>query len=202
MDRFRGLYVIVDPEHCGGRAPIEIATAALRGGARVLQLRAKGLGDRERLALARALQARCAERSIPFVMNDRPDLAVLAGADAVHLGQDDLPIADVRKIVGPMPIGMSTHDIDQARRAIADGADMIGFGPVFATRTKTNAEPVVGLDRLRRACETANVPVIAIGGVAIANVAGVASAGATMWAVISAIGEAPDPEAAARALTR
>lgn len=198
----RGLYAIVDPERCGGRDPVEVAEAILRGGCALLQVRAKRLADRDRLALMRAVRARARARGVPFVVNDRPDLAVLVAADGLHLGQDDLPIAEARRIVGSMTIGRSTHDLAQVRAAIAEGADLIGFGPVFATTSKESPDPVVGVAGLADAVRASPVPVVAIGGITEASAAGVLEAGATLAAVISAIGEARDPEGAARALHR
>lgn len=196
----RGLYAIVDPERCLGRDPLEVADAILRAGCAMLQLRAKGLPDRDRLALALAMGARARACGVPFVVNDRPDLALLAGADMLHLGQDDLPIAEARRIVGAMPIGRSTHDLAQAREAVAEGADLIGFGPVFTTRSKERPDPTVGTERLAEVVRAIMIPVVAIGGITAENAAAVRSTGAPLWAVISAIGEAYDPEAAARAL--
>jgi thiamine-phosphate diphosphorylase len=198
----RGLYAIIDPEHCGGRSPIEVAEAVLRGGCALLQLRAKALPDREWLALARVLASRARARSVPFVVNDRPDIAVLAEADGLHLGQEDLPIAEARKIVGPMPIGRSTHNLGQALAAVAEGADLIGFGPIFPTRSKPNPDPVVGLGCLAEVVAAVDLPVVAIGGITVANASEVRRAGAPLGAVVTAVGEASDPEAAARTLHR
>ncbi len=196
----RGLYAIVDPERCAGRDPLEVAEAILRGGCAVLQLRAKRMPDRERLALMRALRERAHARDVAFVVNDRPDLALLAGADGLHLGQDDVAIADARRIVGAMWIGRSTHDLAQARAAIEEGADLIGFGPVFATRSKENPDPVVGLERLAEVVRSVPVPVVAIGGIGEVDAARVRATGAPLAACISALGEASDPERVARAM--
>lgn len=198
----RGLYAIVDPERCAGRDPIEVAAAILRGGCAVLQLRAKRASDRERLVMMRALRERAHAHGVAFVVNDRPDLAVLAGADGLHLGQDDVGIAEARRIVGAMPIGRSTHDLAQARAAIAEGADLIGFGPVFATSSKESPDPVVGLERLAEVARIATVPVVAIGGITEARAAAMRARGATLGACIAALGEADDPERVARALHR
>ncbi|MET0341172.1 MAG: thiamine phosphate synthase [Polyangiales bacterium] len=195
----KGLYVIVDPEHCAGRDPERIAEAALRGGCAALQLRAKQLSDRARLALARALASRSRAAGVPFWMNDRLDLALLCGADGAHLGQDDVALADARTLF-PRALGLSTHDLAQARAAAHAGADLIGFGPVFPTASKRNPDPVVGLDRLRDVCAAVQVPVVAIGGITHAHAAEVARAGATYAAVIGAVCGAVDPEAAARTL--
>lgn len=194
----RGLYAIVDPEHVGGRDPLEVASAILRGGCAVLQLRAKRLADRELLGLARAMRALCVKEGVPFVLNDRADLARLVEADGLHLGQDDLRVSEARLLVGSMPIGISTHDLAQAEAAVRDGADLIGFGPVFPTATKENPDPVVGLERLQALCRRSPVPVVAIGGIGLDTVAAVAAAGAHSAAIISAINQAPDIEAAAR----
>ncbi|WP_236517752.1 thiamine phosphate synthase [Sandaracinus amylolyticus] len=198
----RGLYAIVDPERCAGRDPLEVASAILRGGCAIIQVRAKRMPDRERLALMRAVRSRAKERGVPFVVNDRPDLALLVDADGLHLGQDDLPIAEARRIVGRMMIGRSTHDLAQLRVAMDEGANLVGFGPVFATKSKENPDPVVGLEGLARAVRVARVPIVAIGGITEASASGVARTGVALGAAIAAIGEAPDPEQAARALHR
>ncbi|MBX3246671.1 MAG: thiamine phosphate synthase [Myxococcales bacterium] len=194
---WRGFYAIVDPEVCE-RSPLDVAEGLLAGGAAVLQLRAKGPDDRETLALARALRARCAKVGVPFVMNDRVDLALLAGADGLHLGQDDLPITEARALFRG-PIGVSTHDLTQLREAIALGADLCGFGPVFPTGTKLRPDPVVGLDGLREACALSTVPIVAIGGISLDDAPAVRAAGAALVAAIGATCRANDPGAAARA---
>jgi thiamine-phosphate pyrophosphorylase len=197
---WRGFYAIIDPERCAGRDPRAVASAVLVGGCAVLQLRAKRLADRELVALARTLRELCAARGVPFVVNDRPDVAVMVEADALHLGQDDMPVAVARRVVGAMPIGLSTHDLAQATAAVEDGVDLIGFGPIFATATKESPDPVVGLERLGELCRTVPVPVVAIGGITVARAADTASAGASLVAAIAAVGEANDPAAAAAAM--
>ena len=196
----RGLYAIVDPERCGGRPVERVAEAVLRGGAAVLQLRAKRLDDRAQLALAQHLAARCAARGVPFVVDDRVDLAVLCGAQGVHLGQRDLPLRAARRLAPKLHIGCSTHDEAQLREALSAGADLVAFGPVHPTRTKENPDPTVGLDGLERAARLVDgrVPLVAIGGITPERAAAVVAAGADMVAVISALGEAEDPERAAR----
>ncbi|MFW6050467.1 MAG: thiamine phosphate synthase [Myxococcota bacterium] len=198
--RRRGLYAIVDPAHCAGRDPRAVAGAILQGGCAVLQLRAKALADAPWLALARALRAMCAGAGVPFVLNDRPDLAVLAGADGLHLGRGDLPVCEARRIVGAgMAVGLSTHDEAQAREAVGLGADLIGFGPIFETTSKHRPDPVVGLDRLAAVSRECPLPVVAIGGIAADRAADVAASGASLVAAISAVCGADDPAAAARA---
>jgi len=197
----RGLYAIVDPAACRGRDPEVVAAAILRGGCAVLQLRDKGAPDGELLALARRLAARCRRAGVPFVVNDRPDLALLTAADGLHLGQDDLPIAEARRVVGPAcAIGASTHDEAQARRAVGEGADLVALGPIHPTASKANPDPVVGVERLAGVCASIAAPVVAIGGITVENAAAIRRAGARWGAAIGAVCGAEAPEAAARAL--
>jgi thiamine-phosphate diphosphorylase len=196
----RGLYVLVDPEHTRGRDPVQIAQAALAGGCAALQLRAKRLPDAARLALARELCALARAAGIPFVVNDRIDLGLLAQADGVHLGQDDVSPADARALAPRLAIGLSTHSLAQALAGDRSGADLLGFGPVFETRSKERPDPTVGLEMLATVVRSVHRPVVAIGGIHLGNAAGVAATGARLAAVIGAVGEADDPEAASRAL--
>jgi len=195
----RGLYGMVDlPATAEPAAATALAGALVDGGARVLQLRMKGADAAEQLALARLLAPWCRARGVTFIVNDRVDVALAAGADGVHLGQDDLPLPAARTIVpAGFLIGVSTHDEAQARAAA--GADYIGFGPCFTTSTKQNPDPVVGLDRLARVCAASPIPVVAIGGITLDTVAAVARAGAAAAAIIRAVNAAPDVAAAARA---
>jgi thiamine-phosphate pyrophosphorylase len=164
-----------------------------------LQLRAKALTTAALRDAARMLGARCRSAVIPFCVNDRLDVALLVGADVVHLGQEDLPLAEARRIAaGRLLIGYSTHAPDQAAAAVAAGADYIGFGPVFDTRSKRQPDPTVGLKALRAVCARVPIPVVAIGGIALDRVDEVAATGAAAAAVISAVAESPDPAAAGR----
>ena len=168
--------------------------AAIRGGVDLVQIREKQLPDRElleTLAVARDVTARF---RVPLVVNDRPDLAVLVGADYVHVGQDDLPVDAVRRF--GLPVGLSTHSEAQIEGA---DADYLGVGPVFATPTKTGATPV-GLELVEHAARHASKPWFAIGGIDETSAATVVAAGATRLAVIRAIADAPDPERASRGL--
>jgi thiamine-phosphate pyrophosphorylase len=196
----KGLYVIIDPEHCAGRDPLWVAERALAGGCALLQLRAKQLSDARRLALAHALAERCRAAQVPFWINDRADLALLAGAQGLHLGQHDLPVAEAKRLVGALPIGLSTHDLSQVEAANREQVALIGFGPVFETQSKLRPDPLVGLEGLARACALSTCPVVAIGGIRLENVAQVARTGARYVAVIGAVCGAPDPQAAAGAL--
>jgi thiamine-phosphate pyrophosphorylase len=198
--RVRGFYAILD------RADLALARALVVGaGATVLQVRLKPASTRELLAAARMARQVTRAAGAMLVVNDRVDVAIAAEADGVHLGQDDLTVADARAALAgrPMAIGVSTHDLAQVRAAITDGADYLGFGPVFATSTKENPDPVVGVERLRAAAaiaHAAGVPVVAIGGIGLAEAAAVAAAGAAAAAAIAAINRAADPAAAGRAL--
>jgi thiamine-phosphate pyrophosphorylase len=197
----RGLYAILDPEHCGGRDPLQVARAVLRGGCALLQLRAKRMQGGERAALGRELRALCEQQGTPFVVNDDLELALALGADGVHLGQGDLPLERARERAGArLQIGLSTHGLEQARAAQRRGADLIGFGPVFPTETKVDPDPVVGIEGLRAACAAVSIPVVAIGGLTLARAPEVRAAGPALGAVISAVCRASDPERAAREL--
>jgi thiamine-phosphate diphosphorylase len=202
---WRGLYAIVDTDACArqNRDAMDVARAVLRGGAAVVQLRAKGMEDAARERLALDLRALCSAAGVPLVVNDLPDLARRVGADGVHLGQGDMRVSDARAVVGDeVAIGISTHDIEQALLAERAGADLVGFGPVFPTRTKDNPDPVVGLAGLTEVCRRVAIPVVAIGGIEIARAGEVRAAGAPLAAAIGAVCGADDPESAARALHR
>jgi thiamine-phosphate pyrophosphorylase len=168
--------------------------AAVRGGVDFVQLREKDLSDADLLRVLEEARAVTRGLGVPLVVNDRPDLAVLVGADYVHVGQDDLPLRAVRRF--GIPAGLSTHSREELERA---EADYVAVGPVFATPTKPG-RPAVGLELVRRAAERAPAPWFAIGGIDRTNVAEVVAAGARRIAVVRAIGDADDPEAAAREL--
>jgi thiamine-phosphate diphosphorylase len=198
--RVRGLYVIIDPHACLGRAPLDVARMALDGGARVLQWRDKQRDKGDQLGDALAIVALCRNAGVVCVVNDHADLAIAAGAHGVHLGQHDLPIDAVRPIVGDaMLIGVSTNNPVEARAAVAAGADYVAVGAIFATETKGNTRPA-NLERLRAVKAAVRVPVVAIGGINAQNIAAVIDAGADAAAVITAVCSADDPRAAAAAL--
>jgi thiamine-phosphate pyrophosphorylase len=198
----RGLYVLTPDEHDASRLVDRVA-AAIAGGARLVQYRSKGAPDAIRREQARALQALCAARSVPLIVNDDPALAAEIGAAGVHVGADDVPAAAARAIVGPDAIvGVSCYaDLERARRAIGDGADYVAFGSFFSSPTKPHA--VRADTRLvREAKAIAAVPVVAIGGITAADVDALRAAGVDAVAVISAVFDAPDIEAAARRIAR
>jgi thiamine-phosphate diphosphorylase len=198
----RGLYAIVDVEACARarRDPRVVAREVLAGGCAVLQLRDKRSANDAYAALGSQLAALCRDAGVPFVVNDRHWLAVELGAQAVHIGQTDTPIEQVRSALGPgVAIGVSTHTLAQARSAVERGADLIGFGPVFATRSKEAPDPVVGLHGLTEVCRSFNVPVVAIGGITLDRARDIRAAGAPLAAAISALCAADDIAATARA---
>lgn len=193
-----GIYLVADSDTLPGPALAAAVAAALEAGVRLVQYRRKGALTRAAVAEARALKALCARHGAPLIVNDRADLAALAGADGVHLGQDDLPVAEARAVLGPNAwVGVSCHSVAEARTAARDGADYLGFGAVFGTRTKADAGPARGTDALAEVCRSVGLPVFGIGGISRANVAQVRTAGAAGAAVISAVLGAKDPGTAA-----
>ncbi len=197
-----GLHVLADDDPRWGRSPVEIAEAACRGGARVVQLRAKHLGDREALDQARAIRACTRSAGVCFVVNDRFDLALLAEADGVHLGQDDLPPDALPEAVrAALQVGRSTHDEGQWKRACEEPVDYVAFGPVYGTASKDSPYDARGLEAVRAAARAAAPrPLIAIGGIDLARIGDVARAGAAGVAVISAVTAADDMVEATRSL--
>jgi thiamine-phosphate pyrophosphorylase len=193
--RLRGFYAVLD------RDDPAFAERLLEAGARVVQVRMKDASARELARAAERAIAAVKGRAI-VVVNDRLDVALAVGADAVHLGQDDLPLEDARRIAaGRLLIGVSTHDEAQVRAAALGGADYLGFGPVYATGTKANPDPVQGTLGLSRAVAAAGgVPIVAIGGITVARAAEVAAAGAAAACAIAAVNGAEDPVAAGRAI--
>jgi thiamine-phosphate pyrophosphorylase len=197
------LCVLMTESLCAGRPWEEIAAAALRAGTPCLQLREKDLPDRELLRRASRLVAMCREHSAAGIINDRPDIALLARATGVHLGQDDLSVADVRRIAGnTLLIGVSTANMDQARAAARAGADYCGVGPMFATTTKHKpalSGPAYLRDYLADE-QTARLPHLAIGGITPHNVSDLVAVGGAGVAASSVVCTAPDPEAVCRQL--
>ncbi len=187
----RGLYPIVDTDTLSARGiePIEFAEQVLAAEPPLLQLRAKRLGGRDTLSLLSALLARCRARGTLLFANDRPDLAMLAGCDGVHVGQDDVPLALVRRLAPGLKVGVSTHDLDELDRALAERPDYVAFGPIFATASKENPDPVVGVEGLELAAgraREAGVQLVAIGGITLERAPLIGRAGA-LAAVIAGL---------------
>ena len=195
----RPLYLLVTEELCHHGAGAAIR-GALQGGVGIVQVREKKMPDRQLLAHARRVREWTREAGALLIMNDRPDLAMLCEADGVHVGQDELSVHDVRRIVGPdRLIGVSTHSIEQARAAVLDGADYIGVGPVFPSQTKSFRE-FAGLELVQQVAAEIRLPAYAIGGINETNLSSVLDAGLSRVAVSAAICSQADPAAAARAL--
>ena len=201
LARRLSLIVITDPDCGADRTILDVARAALRGGAPSIQLRGKDQPAREQVELARALLAETRAAGALLWINDRVDVALAAGADGVHLGQDDIPLAAARRIVpAGFLIGISAETPELALAAERDGAEYVGTGPVYTTGSKADAGDAIGLERITRVAASVRIPVVGIGGIAQNNAADVIRAGAAGIAVISAVMRAPDPEAATRAL--
>lgn len=195
------LYLVTDRSLSRGRSTIEVVTAALRGGVSCVQLREKDCSTREFIFEALALQQVLRKKNIPLIINDRVDVALAVGADGLHLGQNDMPIKDARRLIGPsMAIGISAESVDDAVEAEDEGADYIGISPVFATATKKDIAIPLGLDGIRAIRKAVKIPLVAIGGIGLANAADVLKAGADGLAVVSAIVSASCPETAAKML--
>jgi thiamine-phosphate pyrophosphorylase len=189
---------MVDP--AGGHEPVALARIMLYAGASVMQLRLKDAPGRELLGGARAIAAICRERGAMLIVDDRADIAILAGAAGVHLGQEDLPLEAARRLVGRnMIIGISTHSAEQAVAAERGGADYVGFGPLFPGGLRNNTAGK-GLAMLREVRAAVSVPIVAIGGITEATVPEALAAGADACAIITDVVRAPDIVAKVRAL--
>lgn len=191
-------YAMIDP--AGGHEPVALARILLGAGARVMQLRLKDTPGHRLLAAARTIAAMCRERGAMLIVNDRADIAMLAEAAGVHLGQEDLPLEAARRLVGrDMIIGISTHSVEQAVAAERGGADYIGFGPVYPGGLRNNAT-VKGLAMLREVRAAVSLPIIAIGGITEATVPETLAAGADACAIITDVVRATDIAAKVSAL--
>jgi len=179
------LYAILDPDQTGDRPFAAVLDAMLAGGVSVLQLRVKEGPADEFLRLALTARERTSRAGCLFIVNDRVDIALAAGADGVHLGQEDLPLEAARPLVGKRLIGVSTHSVEQAEEAERGGADYIGFGPMFPTRTKETGYETRGLSMLASVRRRVSLPIVAIGGITAENVAQTWSSGADAAAMIS-----------------
>lgn len=195
------LYAITDREMLGKTSEVEAARLCYEAGADVVQLRMKDADGGEMLRIAKEMQALADEYNKFFIVNDRLDVAVLAGADGVHLGQSDIPVKEARKLAGDeMIIGVSVDNVEEAVKAVEDGADYLGVGAIFTTRTKPDAEQGIGLDVIYDIKQAVDVPIVAIGGLNKGNILDCIHAGADGVAVVSAIMAQKDIKAAAHEL--
>lgn len=194
------LYLIADPDQVSGDL-VPVVERAIDGGVTMVQLRAKSVTDRQQLGVAITIRELCGRRGVPFLVNDRLDIALACEADGVHLGTDDLPVAVARRLGGPgFLIGFSPETESELARSAGEGADYLGIGPVYGTATKADAGQALGVEEFSRRCQTSSLPVVGIGGINSTNAARVVIAGARGVAVVSAILRAPDAKAASREL--
>ena len=194
------LYAVTDRAWVGRQTLPQQVEAALKGGATCVQLREKHLDDADMLAEAKTISALCRAYHVPFILNDNVPLAKLCGADGVHVGQDDLSAAEARRLLGPDKIiGVSAHNVAEARAAVEAGADYLGCGAMFATATKTNVT-ALPKETLRDICAAVPIPVVAIGGIHKQNLLSLAHCGEAGVALVSAIFAAKDIEAECREL--
>ncbi len=195
------LYAVTDRDLLGNTSEVQAARLCYEGGADVVQLRAKNVDGRELLAVAKEMQKIAEEYCKFFIVDDRVDVAVLAGADGVHIGQSDIPVAEARRLCGDdMIIGVSVSTVEEAVKAVEDGADYLGIGPIFSTKTKADAGDALGLDAIYDIRKAVDVPVVGIGGINKGNLLDVLHAGADGVAVVSAIMAQKDIKAATHEL--
>jgi thiamine-phosphate pyrophosphorylase len=201
LEHLPGLYVIIDTQALKGHRHTDMAKQAIKGGAKTIQLRDKIQSKKELLTTAQQIKKLCADHGVLFIINDYLDIALATDADGLHLGQDDLPISTIRPLL-PIDkiLGFSTHSLEEATTAEAEGADYIAVGAIFPTTSKEKAK-VIGLDGLRQIRQAITLPIVAIGGINSDNADEVITAGADSVAVISAVLQAESPERAARRIT-
>jgi len=201
MKQIGRLHVLTDTVLQTSFSHLELARMAIKGGADTIQFRQKVGATREMIEIVQQLKKLCKDSGVTLIVNDRLDVAIAAKADGVHLGQNDFPIPLARKLLGESRIiGGSAATLEEAQKCLAEGADYIGFGPVYPTASKEDADPVTGIKLLKQAVEIISLPIIAIGGISVENTPEVVRAGAKGIAVISAVCCQKNPEQATRAL--
>lgn len=197
------LYLVTDQSCARGRMLTDVVAAAVQGGVTCVQLREKQLNTRDFYAQAMLLKELLAPHHIPLVINDRIDVALACGAQGVHLGQGDMPVAQARRLLPPdVFIGWSVETMEDVARSASLSVDYLGVSPIHATPTKTDTQAPWGLDGLRKVRSATTLPLVAIGGIHAGNARAVLAAGADGLAVVSALCSAPDPRAAAAALRK
>ena len=195
------LHIITDTTLQSRFTHSELTELAIEGGADTVQFRQKQGTTRELIATAQSMQAICKQHNVPLIVNDRADIALAVGATGAHFGQDDMPVSIGRQILSTKAIiGASARTEEKILAAISEGSDYIGFGPIYGTTSKSDAEMPKGLEQLRRMCDIAACPVIAIGGITVQTAGDVIRAGAHGIAVISAVCVHPDPTVATQVL--
>ena len=201
-ERFRntGLDLVIGHEFTNGRSVLDVLAAAADGGVRTVQLREKNLSGRELTLLAEKFRRKCDELGVLMLMNDHVDIALAVGADGVHLGQDDMPLEAARRIAPELILGRSTHSVEQALEAQAQGADYVNLGPVFPTRTKNTPVQPLGLEIIRNAAPKLSIPFSVMGGVKEHNIPQLYDAGARIFAMVTELTQADDVAAKARAM--
>lgn len=195
------VYVLTDINLSRGRTHHDVVAAAIEGGATLIQYREKNASTRRMITEAAQLRDLCHQHGIPFIVNDRVDVALAVDADGVHVGQEDMPAAIARELIGDAKLlGVSAENLEQAHKAIKDGADYLGVGTIFQTATKSDAGKPIGLDNLEKIVRISSIPIVAIGGINKSNAAEVIRSGANGIAVISAVVGADNIEQATREL--
>ena len=187
------VYPVVTSEFCAGRPPVEVAASLLAGGARILQIREKTMPDRPFLELLRHVRELTWDHSSLLIVDDRVDAALIAQADGVHLGQDDLPLPDARRIAPDLLIGVSTHNAEEIRQAQDEGCSYLNIGPIFPTQTKQLACAFLGMEQLRALIPLVRVPFSVMGGIKYSHLAELKAAGAGRVAAVTAFTQAADP---------
>ncbi len=201
MKQIGQLHVLTDTVLQSSFSHLELARMAVKGGVDTIQFRQKVGATREMIEIVRQLKQLCLDSGVTLIVNDRVDVAIATEADGVHLGKNDFPIPLARKLLGENRIiGGSAASLEEAQKCLAEGADYIGFGPVYQTASKEDAAPVTGIKLLKQTAETIPLPIIAIGGISVENTSEVMQAGAQGIAVISAVCCQESPEQATRAL--
>lgn len=185
-NRIKGLYGVIDSSWLSLSDAGRCASELVEAGVGIIQLRAKDEGSREVLRAARAVRSATQGKAL-FIVNDRIDIAILSGADGVHLGQDDIPLSQARQLLPSSIIGISTHNLVEAQKAEKDGADYISLGPIFQTKTKKDADTPKGLEGIKALAPKVSIPIVAIGGITADNAVSVLHAGAASVAIISDI---------------
>ena len=195
------LYLVADPQHCGDRPFLQVVAAALSGGVGTVQLRDKHASVRDLLAVGTEMRRISHSHSASFLINDRPDVALALEADGVHVGPEDLPPSEARRLLPkPLLMGVSAGSLREALFAQESGADYLGVGPVFPTQTKGDAGEPLGLELVSKIASSVSIPVVGIGGINLENAASAIAAGCAGVAVVSALMGAADPEETARSL--